>query len=158
MRRFVIAKGDVTGGLAADSHEYFSGEEGIQFPWVSVEVAARYATREEAETVMNRVFKPGYVWVEEVSDEELLSSYTFSSPRVDSANSGKRMIEVEVSVTASWREEVEADHPESAENDLLERWNLSRNDIGLAAVKLMQAVIPSGVVRLNAKILAKGGR
>ena len=49
MRRFVITKGDVTGGLAADSHEYFSGEEGIQFPWVSVQVAARYVTREEAE-------------------------------------------------------------------------------------------------------------
>jgi hypothetical protein len=157
MRRFVITKGDVTGGLAADSHEYFSGEEGIQFPWVSVEIAARYATREAAETVINRVFKPGYVWVEEVSDE-LLSSFTFLPPRVDSANSGKGTIEVEVSVTASWREQVEADHPDLAENDALERWNLSRNDIGLAAWKLMQAEIPSGVVRLIAKILAKGGR
>jgi hypothetical protein len=157
MRRFVITKGDVTGGLAADGHQYFSGEEGIQFPWVSVGVAARYATREEAKTVMNRVFKPGYVWVEEVSDE-FLSSFTFLPPRVDSANSGKGMIEVEVSVKASWKEQVEADHPELAENDVLERWNLSRNDIGLAAVKLMQAEIPSGVVRLNAKILAKGGR
>jgi len=157
MRRFVITKGDVTGGLAADSHEYFSGDEGIQFPWVSVEIAARYATREEAETVMNRVFKPGYVWVEQVSDEELLSAFIFCPPRVDSANSCKGMVEVEVSMTASWREQVEADHPEFAENDVLERWHLNRNDIGVAAVRLMRAEIPDGVVRLDAKILARGG-
>ncbi len=67
------------------------------------------------------------------------------------------MIEVEVSVTASWIEHVEADHPEFAENDVLEHWKLSRNDIGRVAPGLMQAA-PNGVVRLDAEILAKRGR
>src|ERR1019366_3142109 len=60
---YLLSKKDDTGGLAVTSRHFFDDEAGGG--WVNERNATRYATREEAETVLNRRFNPDVVSVVE---------------------------------------------------------------------------------------------